>query len=405
MTVLWEPDRQAVESIEMALGAQTRVVDGAPTASRALLGDPLANLLVVGPDIDLTSALGVAEEIRLEKPEAGVILLRRRLDVALLSQAAKAGVREVVGAGDLAALTEACRRSQELSQRLGAATGEVSEGRVITVFSAKGGCGKTTVSVNLAAELARSGMRTLLVDLDLAFGDDAITLGLAPERSIADLVPMAGHLDAEGLGSVVTSHDSGLDVLCAPKHPGDADSISGALAAEVLRIARRSYQLVVVDTPPAFSEHVLSAFDTSDRSLILATLDIPSVKNLRVALDTLDLLGQPKELRTVVLNRADAKTGLSVEDASNAIHHSVDVQIPDSKDVTAATNRGVPIVLQHPKHPVSVSLRKLAHSVVEPGLAVPVVSPAPAEGQRRAEKPSRSLFRRRNLQPEVEMQG
>ncbi|MGH3413409.1 MAG: AAA family ATPase [Marmoricola sp.] len=398
MTVLWEPDRQAVESIEMALGAQTRVVDGAPTASRTVLSDPLANLLVVGPDIDLTSALGVAEEIRLERPEAGVVLMRRRLDVALLSQAAKAGVREVVGADDLAALTDACRRSQELSARLGAATGEVAEGRVVTVFSAKGGCGKTTVSVNVAAELARSGTRTLLVDLDLAFGDDAITLGLAPERSIADLVPMAGHLDGEGLASVVTRHDTGLDVLCAPKHPGDADTISGTLVSEVLRIAKRGYEVVVVDTPPAFSEHVLAAFDTSDRALILATLDIPSVKNLRLALDTLDLLGQPRDLRTIALNRADAKTGLSVEDTAAAIHHEIDVQIPDSKDVTSATNRGTPIVLAHPKHPVSVALRGLAHADV---LAGRPAQPAPG-GQPKPGRPSRSPFRRHPVEAGAE---
>lgn len=402
MTVLWEPDHQAVESIEVALSAQAHVVDAAPTATRAVLASPATNLLVIGPNVALTPALAVAEELRLERPEAGVVLIRRRLDVALLSQAAKAGVREVVDAADMASLTNACRRSQELSTRLGAGRGDTTEGRVITVFSAKGGCGKTTVSVNVAAELARSGVRTLLVDLDLAFGDGAITLGLSPERGIADLVPMAGHLDPEGLGSVVTSHDSGLDVLCAPKHPGDADTISGSLTAEVLRVAKRSYEMVIVDTPPAFSEHVLAAFDISDRALILATLDIPSVKNLRVALETLDLLGQPADLRTVVLNRADARTGLSVADAANAVHHPVDVQVPDSQDVTSATNRGRPIVLHQPKHPVSVALRSLAHAQTSPTAGQESAARTPSEARRRSPKPNRSLFRRRTVTPEAE---
>jgi pilus assembly protein CpaE len=272
------------------------------------------------------------------------VLMRQRLDVALLGQASRAGVREVVDAEDLNALAEACRRSRELSERLGAGGTERAEGRVVTVFSAKGGCGKTTLSTNIAAHLAGAGTRTLLVDLDLAFGDVAIALGLDPQCTMADVVPMAGHVDGPGLASVVTHHECGLDVLCAPPHPGDADRVQAALVGELLRAARREYAVVVVDTPPYFNEHVIAAFDTTDVSLVMATLDIPSVKNLRLALDTLDLLGHPRELRRVVINRADAKTGLSISDVVGAIHHPVDAQVPDSTDVTQATNRGVPLV-------------------------------------------------------------
>lgn len=363
MTYLWEHDETAADNLRIALGQAMRTVESGPSAVRALVDDRNEQLLVIGPDIDLTSALNVSEQLRLERPELGVILLRRRLEVGVLSQALRAGVREVVAADDLSALIEACQRSRDLSARLGGVAGASShEGRVVTVFAAKGGCGKTTVSTNVAAELAsQTNRRVLLVDLDLAFGDVAISLGLMPERTMADLVAMAGHLDEQGLASVVTHHECGLDVLCAPPHPGDADRIPSELVSEMLRIAKRVYDVVVVDTPPAFTEHVLASFDASDVSLLLATLDIPSVKNLRMALETLDLLGHPKETRLLVLNRADSKVGLSVGDVEAAVHARIDCRIPDNRAVTSATNRGTPIVLLEPKHVVSTALRELAH--------------------------------------------
>ena len=390
MTILWEPDEQAADAISVALDPQTSVVTSAPVATRAVVGDERTALLVVGPGADFDSALSVAEDIRLERPEVGVILLRRRLDVAVLRDAARAGVREVVSADDLSMLTDACRRSLELSARLGASIGPVADGRIVTVFSAKGGCGKTTVATNVAATLASDGHRVLLIDLDLAFGDVAISLGLDPERTIADLVPMAGHVDAPGLKTVLCRHPSGLDVLAAPKHPRDADAVHPPLVAEILRVARRQYDLVMVDTPPAFTEHVLAAFDTSDLAVTLATLDIPAVKNLRLALETMDLLGLPQELRMVAINRADRGNGLSIADVAAALHHDVECEIPESSEVSAATNRGVPLVLHAPKNPVSVAVRQLATTRVLPP------TEEPARGKRSAG--GRSLFRRRAVE-------
>ncbi len=385
MTFLWENDSQAADNLRMALGSGMRVVDSAPAATRALGEERQELLLVIGPDIDLAAALGVADSLRMERPEVGVVLMRRRLDVSVLARSLRAGVREVVSADDLSALTEAAARSLELSTRLsGITAGDAREGRIVTVFSAKGGCGKTTISTNAAAELASSGLRVLLVDLDLAFGDVAISLGLMPERSIAELVAMGGHLDAEGLASVVTSHDSGLDVLCAPSHPGDADRIPAAVVGEVLRVARRTYDVVVIDTPPSFTEHVLTSFDACDVSILLATLDIPAVKNLRLALDTLDLLGHPKDNRLLVLNRADAKVGLSVDDVTTALHHDLAQEVPDNRAVTAATNRGVPIVLHEPKNPVSLALKGLVRDSLRPAIGMAVETPVSGRATHRA---------------------
>mgnify|MGYP000143718905 CR=1 FL=1 len=196
MTILWETNEGTAENLRMALGAGMQVMDSGPAALHHLADDHSELLLVVGPDVDLTVALSLT----------------------VLSRSLRSGVREVVDADDLEALMEGCQRSLELSQRLTGHSDSSSrgDGRVITVFSAKGGVGKTTVSTNVAGELASDGSRVLLVDLDLAFGDVAICLGISPERSMTDIVAMSGHLDKQGLDSVVVRHDSGLDVVCAP---------------------------------------------------------------------------------------------------------------------------------------------------------------------------------------------
>jgi pilus assembly protein CpaE len=366
VTLLWDNDAAGKEQYDFAVGNDIVLVESAALATRALADNAAERLVVIGPDIDVKAACDLAEVCRVERPEVGVILMRRRLDVTVLAQALRSGVREVLAADDITGLASAARRSRELSERFAghSSEGQSAEGRVVTVFSAKGGVGKTTFSTNLSAHLASTGSRVLLVDLDLAFGDVGISLQLLPQRSIIDIGGMAGHLDEQGLASIVTHHDSGLDAACAPAEPSDADRIPGQMVAELLRVARRSYDFVVIDTPPAFTEHVLAAFDISDVLILIATLDIPAVKNLRLTLDTLDLLGSPKDARVVVLNRSDAKVGLRAQDVVTAIQQDIAIEVPNSAAVPASVNRGVPIVLDEPKHPVSVALRQLADNYI-----------------------------------------
>jgi pilus assembly protein CpaE len=367
MTLLWDNDASAADRYNYAVGGDIHRMESHVALMRTLEDSPRENLVLIGPDIDMQSACDVSEDVRVLRADVGVILLRRRLDVAVLGQALRAGVREVVTADDLTGLADAVRRSRELSQKMaGQHDQSVQEGKIVTVFSAKGGVGKTTFSTNLGCYLASTGARVLLVDLDLAFGDVGISLQMLPQNSIIDLVQMAGHLDEQGLQSVVTRHDSGLDAACAPAEPSDADRIPGHVIGELLKVAKRCYDFVVVDTPPAFTEHVLAAFDHSDLLVLLATLDIPAVKNLRLTLDTLDLLGSPREDRVVVLNRSDAKVGLRSEDVVAVIKQEIAVMVPNSTAVPASVNRGVPIVLDEPKHPVSIAIRELAEGFVKP---------------------------------------
>jgi pilus assembly protein CpaE len=238
-------------------------------------------------------------------------------------------------------------------------------GRIVTVFSAKGGCGKTTMSTNLAAVLADRGKREVcLVDLDLAFGDVAIALQLFPSHTIADAIPLGDTLDAQGVASLLTPHSPGLAALVAPVEPGAASTIPAELVGRILYILREEFDYVVVDTPPAFDDQVLAAFDRSDVIALLATMDIPAIKNLKLTLETMELLNYSKDRYQVVMNRADAKVGLVVSEVEKTLRTPIVSQIPSSAEVPKATNRGVPIVLDQPKHPVSLAIRAFADAYV-----------------------------------------
>ena len=183
-------------------------------------------------------------------------------------------------------------------------------GRIVTVFSPKGGTGKTVTSTNLAAAFAKfEGKRTLLLDLDLQFGDAAIMLGLEPEKTIYDLVVAPGELDSEKLAGYTTRHPSGLDILPAPVRPEDAELVTETKLSRLLEVARESYDIIVVDTSPFFHGPMLATLDRTDELLLVCGLDVPTLKNVRLALQTLELLAFPQNRIRLVLNRANSKVG------------------------------------------------------------------------------------------------
>jgi MinD-like ATPase involved in chromosome partitioning or flagellar assembly len=242
-------------------------------------------------------------------------------------------------------------------------------GRVITVFSSKGGCGKTTLATNLAAVLADRGRREVcLVDLDLAFGEVAVALQLFPAHTIADAVTLGDNVDFGALQTLLTPHSPGLMTLVAPREPGSAGSVPASLVAHILEVLRERFDYVVVDTPSALDDQVLAAFDISDVVALIAILDVPALKNLELTLKTLELLNFPREKWRIVLNRADSKVGLSIADVEKTLRSQIAVQIPSSRDVPVASNRGVPIVLDDPRHPVSSAIRSFAErQIAAPG--------------------------------------
>jgi len=381
MTILYEPSRQVAQHFAMLVGGDIRTAARLDEVYALLEEDPEEHLVLFGPNTPMPEAVSVAARQRLERPTLGVVLLRHQLEVDVLAEAIRSGVREVADVNDPSSILAACARSRDLSRRLqggahgravGTDSAAVKDGKVITVYAAKGGCGKTMIATNLAIALAVGGtQRVCLIDLDLTLGDVALSLQLTPERTIADAVPVADRIDETGLRTMVTPFCPGVDVLLAPVVPTVAEKISRDLVTEILYLARSIYDYVVVDSPPLFHDHVVAALDSSHQYVLVVTPTVTSMKNTRILLDTFDFLDYRKENRLIVLNRADPRIGLSSADIERVLRMPVTATVPASRDVSNSINRGVPLLLDNPTHPVSVAIRELAGTKIGIEVASP----------------------------------
>ncbi len=396
MSVIVEADPTRAETLRSAMGPGVLVLTTLDDLRRHLDAHPGEDAVVLGPSVDQDAAFFLSDGMRINRPSLGVVLVRRRIDTPLLVDALRNGIREVVEERNLAGVNDAVRRVRDVAaamrQRSSHGEDEGRRGVVVTVFSAKGGCGKTTLASNLAASLADNGRREVcLVDLDLNFGDVAIVLQLFPAHTLADAVPLLETLDLPAVMALLTPHSPGLSALVAPVEPGSAETVPASLVTTILQLLREQFAYVVVDTPPAFTDHVLAAFDQSDLIALLATLDIPALKNLKLTLETLDLLNYPRERLRVVLNRADSKVGLALSEVEKTLRVPIALHIPSSRAVPASINRGVPIQLDDPGHPVSIAIREFGEDHVIP---LTRTSGEPIPSTMRADR--RGLLRRRS---------
>jgi pilus assembly protein CpaE len=295
-----------------------------------------------------------------EHTQAPVILLASGESSQLLEDALDADVSDVLL---LPQMTEnivfAIRKASHSGRRAQGFHGR--RGRIVTVFSPKGGTGKTVTATNLSSAFAKhEGKRTLLLDLDLQFGDAAIMLGLEPEKTIYDLVVAPGELDSEKLAGYTTRHGSGLDILPAPVRPEDAELVTESKLARLLEVARESYDVIVVDTSPFFHGPMLATLDRTDELLLLCGLDVPTLKNVRLSLQTLELLAFPQNRIRVVLNRANSKVGMKPGEVEGALDVKVRFELPSDGKVPLAVNRGTPLVLADDKADFSRAVRAMA---------------------------------------------
>ncbi|MCW3016566.1 MAG: Flp pilus assembly protein ATPase CpaE-like protein [Solirubrobacterales bacterium] len=241
-----------------------------------------------------------------------------------------------------------------------------AEGRVVTVLGPKGGTGKTLVATNLAAALSVKHQRAIVVDLDLQFGDVGLVMGMHPERTMHDLAISGGHPDASKLDGFLVEHASGAAVLLAPTRPDHATAVTPPLVRDVLRVLRTMAPFVVVDTPPAFSPEVIVALDESTDICVVAMLDVASLKNTKLALETLTLMGVKADIR-LVLNRSDTSVGISHADVVHILGRAPDVLLPSSRDVVRSVNAGEPIVLTDKRNDSAKALRALAGLYLKEG--------------------------------------
>lgn len=391
MTVILEPETSQAETIASSLPGATTCVSVADL-DRHVRDTPHERVVVIGPSVALHDATTFAEWSRIHRPALGVILLRQRVESAVLSQALRSGMREVVDARDLTGVAEAAHRAHAVAAAMLESHGDVEElptGRLLTVFSTKGGVGKSLVATNMAVALADLGRKVCLVDLDVDNGDVAIMLQLTPAHQLNDLAAFGGVIDEGAAASLLTEHSPGLSVVAAPVHVDSPDRATPDAVGLLLERLKSMFDLVVVDTSGAFDDFALCALDVTDILLLVGTLDIPALKGLKLAAGTLDLLNFPREKWRFVLNRADSKVGLSEKEFQDTLGIVADCRLTTSRDVLAAVNRGEALVRVNPGHPNSKALTGLAAGLLadEPSHEVARAG----AGRRRSTQPARRL--------------
>jgi pilus assembly protein CpaE len=349
-----------------------------------LTGAPV--VVVLGPSYQEPVALELVERLLSTHREVGAILVAAEGTQDVLLAALRSGVKDVLAIPvDTGQLLEAVGRVAEgLAPTTATAAPVETEGpgelvpedgelgKVITVFSTKGGAGKSVISSNLAVLLAaRSAKPVVLIDADLQFGDVAVMLKLSPQHTIVDAVSALDRLDSALMRSLLVEHeDSGLLVLPAPLEPAFADQIGASEMVRIVEVLRTFCSFVVLDTPAYFNDVVLGLIEISDDVLLVAGMDIPNIKNVKIGLQTLRLLNTPMEKLRLILNRANSKVKLDVGEVERTLQVQADALIPSDVVVPQAVNKGVPVVLSAPKSSVSKALEQLADLFAPSGAAV-----------------------------------
>jgi pilus assembly protein CpaE len=321
--------------------------------------------------------------------ESAVKQLPDRPVVVLTSGSPNGFVRRVFesGADDIVTLPEPPERiafalEKAVARRRGAAVATgIALAPMICVLGPKGGTGKTLVSTNVAVALALEGHRTALVDLDLQFGDVGLALGLRPDKTIYDLVRSGGSLDEDKLGAYLVRHSSGLGVLLAPTRPDQASAVTVDFLRDVFTNLRSMCDYVLVDTPPGFTPEVIAAIDSSSDVCIVGMLDSLSLKNTKLGLETLDLMGYDPKRISLALNRADTRVGITQDDVTLIIGREPEVLIPSDRQIPISVNEGVPIVIADERSEAARAFRRLAERYTEPEPVEQLEEPAPAPAQ------------------------
>jgi pilus assembly protein CpaE len=364
-----DADKSVRGRLAMQLGDTSTPLESVSGLAPLLGGGPL--VVVLGPSCASSESLTELSGLVGGRSEVGTILVTDALSTDLLQMALRAGVKDVLAAPvDTEQLVAAVDRVAEGmgagAKRAGAGDeidGEESaSGQVITVFSTKGGAGKSVIAANLAVVLARrSSKPVVLVDADLQFGDVAVMLKLAPQHTIVDAVGSLDRLDATLLQQFLMRHEpSGLLILPAPLEPSFADQISAAEMVKIVGLLRTFCEYVVIDTPAYFNEVVLALIEESDDVLLIAGMDIPNIKNVKIGLQTLRLLNVPASKLHLVLNRANSKVKLDVSEVERTLQIKAESLIPSDVVVPQSVNKGSPVVLDAPKSGVAKSIEQMA---------------------------------------------
>lgn len=366
--------------------ADVDVVGIARTGKEAIQVSQELNPDVVLMDINMPDMDGIAatEAIRAKQPAVQVVILSVQSDQNYMRKAMLVGARDFLTKPPMGdELISAIRRAGEMARteksksvqvqavvasgNLGGLSGFGGpKGKIVTVYSPKGGAGCTTLAVNLALTLNNDDTRVALVDGNFQFGDVAVFINEQGKNTVLDLAPRADELDPEIVEEVMVKHAAtGLHILAAPSRPEHAEKISSAQFSKVLEYLSQMYAYVVVDTASLLTDVTLAAIDISDLIVLVTTQDIPSIKNCRLFLDLLQTLGVERNRILFVMNRYDKRiSNITPERVAENLKQEVALTIPlDEATATKAVNRGVPFVLDSKNQPVSRGVYMLAEGI------------------------------------------
>ena len=376
-----------LEAIREALpsGTPVRAVSLAEAGLAGSEIPPGVDLVVVGCSESHDQALEVITAASAQRADRPVVVLYHGTANGFLQQAFEAGADDLVELPQSAAqLGFALEKA--LARRRGSVAG-AAEGAMITVLGPKGGTGKTITSSNLSVALALEGKSTVLVDLDLQFGDVGLALGLEPNKTIFDLAVSGGTLDADKIEGFLSEHPSGARALLAPLRPDQAAAIGTPFLREVFEILRSRFDFVLVDTPPAFTAEVIAAVDVSSHLCVVGMLDALSLKDTKIGLETLEQMGYDPNAVTFVLNRADSDVGITPSDVEELLGRAPDLFVGSDRAIPRALTSGQPIVVAEPKSKAARSYGLLAErylsATARPAEAASALAGSAANGSRR----------------------
>lgn len=367
--LLVETDPTFVEAARTLFDGKLMVADsigrGLPSVEA---GD--IELAFLGPSQATASGVAEAAELLEANPDL-VVMLAAASDVSndVLRGAIRSGIKDIIESPLRAeAIAESLGHVAAVSRRrlTPAITPQPGrDGRVVTIMAAKGGSGKTVTATNVAVLLARWGEpgRVVIVDADLQFGDVALVLQVEPKATLVNAAKEGEGLDREFLRSLLAEHKTGLKVLAAPLEPAFADEVSTQSITRILNLLKSDHDFVVVDTAPTLDERLLAILERSDVVLFIVDMDLPSVKNAKLALETLRVLNYPSNKIRVVLNRSNSRARLDVSEIERSLRVQIAASVPSDALLPASVNEGVPIVEAHPKSKPAKAFEEVAQLV------------------------------------------
>lgn len=336
----------------------------------------LPDIVVMDMQMPVMDGIEATEKISLAHPTIGLIIVGDTADSQQVKRAMLAGAgdflfKEGMQEGEMAQairrlnVTQKTRVASFDSLKSSDKDSKFRAPQVVTLFGAKGGAGKTTMSVNTAVAIGRETKRkVVMLDLNLQFGDVASYLNIQPRRTIAEFVQERNKWDSQLLNSYLIPHSSGIKILAAPLRPEDAELVTPEHVEKIITIMRESFDYIIIDSPPYISDVLLTALDTSNQIILIMSMDLPAVKNVKLSLNLLDTLHHSGKTK-LVINRGGRQFGVDIRDVEKTIDFLAACEIPsDGNVVVNAANKGMPFVLSHPQVPVSKAVQNLAEMII-----------------------------------------